>query len=229
MTHSKLLNKFFIIAVGFILLLLLSAGVTAQSHKQNTDYILAVTSNNATSCNLSSIIYPDNTQTIFNTVMVQDGRLFYLNITSGNYSQIGETCHNIVCTDGATYEDGSVCVEVTPEGKETTGLFSIVIIASLIAMGAFSFILGLVFNSDHWMLKNGLFIIAILFGILALNSARIISYENDALSTMMDTGLIIGIGFLMFLFAYLFIVTTKAVITSLKNAKKGGESEFGEF
>lgn len=204
-------------------------GAIAISHEQTTDYTLSITSNNATSCNLSSIIYPNNNQTIFNTAMIQNGRLFYLTIDSGNYTELGEVCHQIICTDGSTYESGSLCVIVSPTGKETTGLFGLIIILSLIAMGAFAFILGLVFDSQHWMLKNGLFIIAIFFGILSLNSARIIAYENSRLNTMMDTSLIVGIGFLSFLFAYLFVVTTKAVITSMKNAKQGGKNEFGEL
>ena len=111
--------------MGLFVCLAISMMVMASAEylpqQQNTAFTLTITSNNATACNLSSIQYPDGTQTLFNSALTKSGQTFYKTIASGNYSQLGTTCHYIGCTDGITQETGSVCREVTYTGDLING------------------------------------------------------------------------------------------------------------
>lgn len=132
------------------------------SHKQTTDYVLSLTSNNATECNLSSIQYPDGTNSILNLQLIKNGNFFYNNINNNNYTKIGTTCHYIVCTDGINYEDGNICIEITPSGFVWSSSFYIILI--LLSIGII--VLGY-YVQDAWIVVLGSFGM-VLFGLLVL-------------------------------------------------------------
>lgn len=88
--------------------------------KQNKNYTLVVTSNNATACNLSYISYPDKSFKIFNLPMTQNANSFFITISAPNYSQLGVICHGIACTDSSSTLTGSDCKEITPSGSIVT-------------------------------------------------------------------------------------------------------------
>ena len=132
-------NKKLIICLmlGIFLISLASA---YSPHKQNTDWNVVISSNNATGCNVSYISYPNNSMAYLNGIMTQDGSSFNYLIDSGNLTQLGDTCVGIVCTDGINLEDGSVCKGVTQTGKELTtskaiSYFVIFIISILVFVG----------------------------------------------------------------------------------------------
>jgi len=110
--------------------------------KQNTDFNLVISSNNASACNLSYIQYPDGSQMITNLAMIKSGNTFYINITSGNYSQLGSICHGITCTDGVNTETGSVCREVTTAGMLQSTSQGISSAIYLILMIVLTFLFG---------------------------------------------------------------------------------------
>jgi len=125
---------------------LLIGTISAQPHKQSTDYDLIISSNNATLCNMSYVKIPDNTKIIYNYVLTKDGQTFSATVTSGNFTNIGETCMGITCTDGSQYEVGSVCTEVNYFGQELSssqstlyvallGILILIFIATFIGMG----------------------------------------------------------------------------------------------
>ena len=114
-TKNKFLFIFLILG-----LFLISFTSAIDSHKQNTEYDLIISSNNASSCNLTYIKYPDSSKLIYSIPLTQSGRNFYTTIKESNYSQLGLTCMGITCTDGITFEQGSKCIEVTPNGELPT-------------------------------------------------------------------------------------------------------------
>ncbi len=59
--------------LGMFLIGLASASLP---HKQNTDLTVVVNSNNATTCNVSFIQYPDNTISYFNGEMTKKWKFF---------------------------------------------------------------------------------------------------------------------------------------------------------
>lgn len=118
------------------IILLLIIGLVLMNpvaaHKLYTDYELVVSSNNATGCNLSYIHYPDNSLTFFNIEMTQSGKDFNLTVGANNFTLIGETCMGITCTDGSSYETGSVCEEITPTGfLNSMSYYILILILSL--------------------------------------------------------------------------------------------------
>jgi hypothetical protein len=154
---------------GLIICLAISMMVMASAEylpqQQNTAFTLTITSNNATACNLSSIQYPDGTATIFNLPLTKDSQTFYKTIASGNYSQLGSICHDILCTDGVSIEPGSVCREVSPDGTTNTGAnISIKIfaaISTLILMFFFLFLAGYNLKKDEEGIAIRLFFIGL--------------------------------------------------------------------
>ena len=159
--------------LSLCMMMVVMAGLGSASdylgHKQNTAFNLTILSNNATSCNLSYIQYPNDVSHIFNQPLVKNGQTFHLNIPSGNYSQLGTICHGITCTDGVSVETGSVCRNITPSGfVGTIGFFFIyiIIILAVFAVGFylennwimfFASILVLLFG--FFIIKNGIDII----------------------------------------------------------------------
>lgn len=116
MMFVKKSGVFLIMFIMTIALLSFSSGETIFDHPKNTPFDLTVTSNNATGCNLSYIQYPNGIKITQNLQMVKDGHSFSLSVSKGNYSTLGITCHGVICTDGLTFEDGSICRNVTPTG-----------------------------------------------------------------------------------------------------------------
>jgi len=159
--------------------------------KQNTDFTLSITSNNATSCNMSSIDYSNGTVIIFNRELTQDGRTFYTTLTQGNYSSLGDICHNVVCTDGVDYETGSVCRTI----KNSNLTFFII----LLALASLFFIASLFVNEEFFVYISGvLFLIA---GIYTMING--IDIVNDWYSRAISY-VCIGLGFLFTLGAYIY-------------------------
>ena len=103
-------------------------------HKQNTQLDLVITSNVATSCTLLTITQPDGTQNALNLSMTKSGQAFSKNITGGNYSQLGNVCHKISCTDGTDVITGDECRNVTPTGVITSPVQISIYILFLIAI-----------------------------------------------------------------------------------------------
>lgn len=130
---------------GIVMLLLmcsLSLVSAELPHQQNTDLNFSITSNFATSCELTTINAPTGVITIEQT----DTSIgtFDFSILGGNFTSLGTYCMNIVCTDGTDVTTGEECREVTPTGDEMNGWkITIQIFASLstlFLMGLFLFL-----------------------------------------------------------------------------------------
>ena len=110
------MKKSNILLFGLITLVLFNVILVSAEylpHKQNTELQFSITSNNGTQCNVTSYDYPSG-NIFVNQIMTRTGQTFNSTIESGNFTSVGTYCFNIVCTDGSTYEGGSVCREVTP-------------------------------------------------------------------------------------------------------------------
>lgn len=109
--------------IFLFLILFMITSANAQNylpHKLDNNLTFSITSNFATSCVLSDINYPSGTLEINQTGEVSD-KTFTFFIDGGNYSTLGNYCHNIVCTDGADTTSGDVCREVTTSGDTISG------------------------------------------------------------------------------------------------------------
>jgi len=182
---------------GLIICLAISMMVMASAEylpqQQNTAFTLTITSNNATACNLSSIQYPDGTQTLFNLALTKDSQTFYKTIASGNYSQLGTTCHYVSCTDGITQETGSVCREVTPSGNSgsNNSAFIILVFALIYGIAFIGF-----FGKNEWVaILGGMAMLGL--GIYTINSG-IIVYQDAITEVLSWTTIGLGAFFSIF-------------------------------
>jgi len=104
--------------LGIVMLLLMfSLTLVSASylpHKQNTELNFSITSNFATSCELTTINSPTGIILIEQTDTSTG--TFNFNIGSENFSSLGTYCMNIVCTDGDKTTSGQECREVTARG-----------------------------------------------------------------------------------------------------------------
>jgi len=107
--------------------------VSASYGTQEKDSPLyySFTSNNATACNISSANTPYGL-VVLNQETDKDGQTFNTTIDSSVFSELGDYCFNIVCTDGENIETGNFCREVTPTGLfNSTGYYILILVLSL--------------------------------------------------------------------------------------------------
>lgn len=100
------------------LLLINSVSAEYIPHKQNTELNFSITSNFATSCELTTINTPTSIIEIWQTD-ISTGT-FDFNVLSGNFTSLGTYCMNIVCTDGTDITTGEYCREITSDGFGST-------------------------------------------------------------------------------------------------------------
>jgi len=124
---SKIIYGTFIL---LCIMISLASAVDYSPHKQNTLLQFAITSNNATQCNVTTMTHPLGVVYI-NQIMTKNGNTFNSSVVGGNFSNLGSYCFNLVCTDGINIETGSLCREVTPSGFVDTLGFYIILLAVL--------------------------------------------------------------------------------------------------
>lgn len=119
MKDKTIINFCWIVTALMIIIQMVQLGSAGSylPHKQNTDFNLVVTSNNATSCEFTYIQYPNGTTIYFNDAMNPSGRDFDIIVSATEFQATGSQCMGITCTDGVGYESGSVCREITPNGQ----------------------------------------------------------------------------------------------------------------
>jgi hypothetical protein len=133
--------KWKLFAFLFIITLSLSLTSAYQPHKQNTTLYYSFTSNNATSCNLTTANTPYGL-IVLDQASTRTGQTFNNTILYSNFTDLGDYCFNVVCSDGSTIATGDFCRNLTLNGKEPAeGI--IIVVFSLIFIAIFGF--GLIY------------------------------------------------------------------------------------
>ena len=211
------MNKTLILTILVSMFLFNFVSAEYLPHQQDTQLNFSVTSNFATTCTLSTINTPTGITTI-NQVDTSIGT-FDFSVAGGNFSTIGTYCMNIVCTDGTDYTTGQECREITSSGEVYNQSQLSIILAQGIIIALF---VGLAFSfsKDKWKIRGFFFTLALLFGLMMLNSIRVMAGVGETLNTMADSGVIIGIIAVSFMAIYLLIYYTIEVIHYFKNKKE---------
>lgn len=171
----------------FVMILILSLIfplITAYTpHKQNTDLKIIFDEGNATSCNITYISYPNGNINYINDLMTSYGKTFTYNISSGNFSSVGNVCIGIICYDPSAtpqYEEGSICREVTISGSTALssgeGLSLLGSLIIIILTATFFFILSVRLNNPT--AKISFIIISCIVFIIAIFYSMIIVQQN---------------------------------------------------
>jgi hypothetical protein len=111
------MNKIIIGLIGLMLCLMILPMVNAEDQERYKPLDLVITSNIATSCALLVTTQPDGTKETQNLAMAKDNQAFSIHIEGGNYTQLGEVCHKIFCTDGTDSVTNDECFKVTTTGN----------------------------------------------------------------------------------------------------------------
>lgn len=107
-----------IIAIFLMFFLFSFASASYLPHQQNQNLEFSITSNFATSCELTTINSPSGIITINQNV--SGSGTFTFNISGGNYSTLGTYAHNIVCTDGTDNTSGQEFREISLSGESVS-------------------------------------------------------------------------------------------------------------
>lgn len=121
------LNKKELIKISFCMMFLIGilifycihlVNAEYLSQKQNSPLDVIITSNNATSCNITSIQYTTQSSIFTNFQMTKTSQSFNYTMNSSYFTSMGDICINIICQDSSNnIEPGSICRTITPSGQ----------------------------------------------------------------------------------------------------------------
>ena len=185
--------------------------------KQNDCISLKQASSGVNGCNITSVLYPNKTQSMGINIMTKTGiefnKTYCQTEVLGTYIVIG------FCYNGTESVPWGYDFEVTTTGEQVS-LSNIIIVLVFIFLGILTFILGYMFDNSKFIIKSVFYLFSLLFGLLAMNSARIIASESTNLSSMSETGLIFIIAICLVMFLYTFIYWMIQTFQALKNKKE---------
>jgi len=112
--NKKAFNLMFLLILPVFLIGFMNAQ-DYEVHKINESFSFSITSNFASECNLTTINNP-NGYTNINQEGDKNSQTFSFSIDAGNYSDVGQYCHQIECTDGSEIVTASKCIIVNRQG-----------------------------------------------------------------------------------------------------------------
>ena len=175
--------------------------------------------------NLTSITFPNSSLAYFNTQMTKTNSNF--NYTFCDTSTRGDYSYTVCGDKGGSNTCENIEFSIT-EGGDNFDLPQAIMVLAQFGLVALFFGIGLTFKKEKWKLRTFFFIIALLMGVIFLNSIRIIIGTSTNLSKMGNVSLILGIVVLLFMFLYLFINALIEVFYYFKN-KQNMKWEIGHI
>jgi hypothetical protein len=165
---------------------------------------------NTAVCNYT-IFYPNNSILLNNQKATNQKSFHNISFT---LTEIGIYTVNQVCYDNA-YGSETYYIMSSSTG-ESIGLGNIILVIAFLTISVIIFFIGNTFKPEQFLLRTSFYLFSILFGILAINSARIIASESLGLSTMSSIGLILGIVIFLFMLLLIFIYWTIQTFKQVK-------------
>lgn len=131
------------------------------------------------------------------------------------FDKLGIYGGEITATNGVDYGRSTFGIIVTYTGQKVS-LSNSMIIFALLGLGAIFLTISFFFKPEYWMLKSFFQFMAVLAGLIAVNSARIIASESNSIGTMGEMGLLLIIVVLGFFFLWIFIKAFLEIIAIFK-------------
>jgi uncharacterized membrane protein len=150
----------YILIVLWLAVLVTTFG-SALSYSINNKLEFTVTSNNATGCNVTTMSGPLGI-TFINQVMTKTSNTFNSTIAAENFTNTGEYCFDIICSDSINIENGNRCFNFSPSGvtqSTSQGIGSAIFLILMIALTAGFIIIGLSLWRNETFKILGLFFI----------------------------------------------------------------------
>lgn len=214
--HAVEKRVLILLLITFIFLPLLSSA-SLGTFRQNDCIPLHQTCSNCSYVNLTTISYPNATIQNINAVMTKSGTDY--NYTFCSTSLLGTYSYNTLGDLNGNSAIELINFSVT-EGGDTFDISQ-----SIIILGQMGFIILLIvisfsFNNDKWKIKMFFHIMAMIMGIILLNSIRILMGTSNSLEKMGSYGLITGIIILLFMITYMLILYTIQVFNYFKEKRR---------
>lgn len=145
-----------------------------------------------------------------------EGANDYYNYTFSSTSVLGEYLVYGHCDELGTNTLWVYNFFVTSTGNKSDVTQSVIIFSQFGIILLF-LVLGFTFDKTRWKLKSFFFMMALLMGVVFLNSIRIILGSSGVLNTMGVIGLVIGITSVSFMFLYVLINYTIEIFNAFKS------------
>lgn len=144
---------------------------------------------------------------------------FSLNVGDA-ISEIGQYSTDLNCDNGASsYLKSTFYFTVNETGDNLDDNQGLMVLAQL-GMIVLFLVLGFSFSREKWKVRSLFFMGALLMGVISLNSIRIIAGNSAKLSVMGNTGLILGIVLLSFMFLYILIFYTIEIFKQFREKRR---------
>lgn len=211
-----------LILVIFGIFLVTTIGATIQTLppvKQNNCVNLTQIYGNSTFQNITVVNLPNRGDFITINQEMNNSHPGYFSYEFCNTSTLGEYIVNGIGDVDGELQTWNYNFFVTSTGQRYETFQGLMIIGQIGLMALF-LIIGFSFNKEKWKLKTSFFTIALLMGVIVLNSIRIIAAESSELNTMGNVGLYLGIVMVLVMILYLFINYTIEIFTKIKSKKE---------
>jgi len=119
------------------------------------------------------------------------------------------------CDEGGTDTIWVYDFETTYTGQKVS-LSNSMIIFALMGLAAIFLTISYFFKAEYWMLKSFFQFMAVLAGLIAVNSARIIASESNSLGKMGEMGILLMIIVLGIFFIWIFVYSFQEIIKIFK-------------
>lgn len=218
MNHKLKRSAAYILVLVVTLYLASSEVETLGTFKKGQAIILSQICDNCTFINVTKVKFPNSTESLLNLGMSQpiSGNFnASLSQTSGLGEYIVTTCGN----PNGIYTCESYNFYVTDTGEEFS-LDQSLIIFGQFGISALFLIIGLTFSKEKWKIKTFFFLMALMMGVIFLNSARVVASSSSSLTVMGNYGLIAIIIVFSVMMVYAFIYYTIEVFQYLKKRRE---------
>ena len=203
----------------FLLFVMMIASVLAAqslgTFESNIDVTLVQSCSDSTYSNISKVTFPNSSLAInIETVMVPEDGDTYSYVFSDTES-LGRYLVYGHCDEDGTDTVWVYDFEVTYTGQKVS-LSNSMIIFSLMGLAAIFLTISFFFNTEYWIFKSFFQFMAVLSGLIAVNSARIIASESNSLGAMGEAGILLMVVVLLLFFIWIFVYAFKEIIRVFK-------------
>ena len=188
---------------------------TLGTFETGTEITLVQSCYDSTYANISKITLPNSTLILdAETVMTANGGgtysyLFSDTVPLGRYMVYGH------CDEGGYDTVWVYDFEITYTGQKVS-LSNSMIIFALMGLAMIFLTISFFFKEEYWMLKSFFQFLAVLAGLISVNSARIIASESNSLGRMGEMGIMLMIVVLLIFFLWIFVYAFREIIRIFK-------------
>jgi len=207
--------------LSLLMLITLMSGVlgaqTLGTFESGADVTLIQSCDSSTYSNITKIAFPNSSLALdVETVMVKNGNTY--SYIFSDTTELGRYLVYGHCDEKGVDKVWAYDFETTYTGQKVS-LSNSMIIFALLGLAAIFLTISFFFKGEYWMLKSFFQFMAVLAGLISVNSARIIASESNSLGTMGEAGIMMMIVVMLLFFLWIFIYAFLEIIKIFKKKR----------